>query len=210
MDAKTLVITLEKPIPYLFQLLSCCTFSPINIENDRKNPNWAYDAGPDFTCNGPFVLEKWDHENQIIVARNPKYYKTEDLHPEKIVFNIVENDAVTLEMFEKGLIDVIGDVLTDIPLEEVPRLEKKWTISRKPRVSTVLIQINTDKPPFNHPKIRRAFGLAINRQELIGLFGKGVKNILTEHINTAYQASLVATNLIPPCLKEDCYYSFQR
>ncbi len=208
-DEKTLVITLERPTPYLFKLLSFCTFSPINIENDRKNPNWAHDAGPNFLCNGPYSLEKWDHENQIIAVRNPNYRKTEDLHPEKIIFNIVENDTVTLEMFEKGLIDVIGDALTDIPLEAIPRLEKTWTISREPRSSTILIHINTDKAPFNHPKIRRAFALAINRQELIGLFGKGVKkSITTEHINTAYQASLSATNLIPPCLKENRYRSF--
>jgi len=208
-DAKTLVITLEKPTPYLFKLLSFCTFFPINRENDRKNPEWAYEAGPNFLCNGPFVLEKWDHENQIIAARNLKYRKTADLHPEKIIFNIVENDAVTLAMFEKGLVDVIGDALTDIPLEAIPRLEKKWTISREPRSSTILIHINTDKVPFNHPKIRRAFALAINRQELIGLFGKGVKkNISTKSINTAYQASCAATNLIPPCLKENRYRSF--
>ncbi|MGB7129068.1 MAG: peptide ABC transporter substrate-binding protein [Candidatus Rhabdochlamydia sp.] len=208
-DAKTLVITLEKPIPYLFKLLSFCAFSPINMENDRKNPNWAHDAGPNFLCNGPYSLEKWDHGNQIIAARNPNYRKTEDLHPEKIIFNIVENDVVTLEMFEKGLIDVIGDALTDIPLEAIPRLEKKWTISREPKACTLLININTEKPPFNHPKIRRAFSLAINRQELIGLSGKGVKkNILTEQINTAYQASCTATNLIPPCLKENRYHSF--
>jgi len=203
-DAKTLVIILEKPTPYLFKLLSFCAFFPINRENDRKHPDWLYDAGPNFLCNGPFILEKWDHENQIIAARNPKYRKTEDLHPEKIIFNIVENDAVTLEMFEKGLIDVIGDALTDIPLEAIPRLEKKWTISREPKACTILIHINTDKVPFNHPKIRKAFSLAINRQELIGLSGKGVKkNIATEHINTAYQASCAATNLIPPCLKEN-------
>lgn len=44
-DAKTLVITLERPTPYFCELLCFCVFSPINIENDRKHPNWAYNAG---------------------------------------------------------------------------------------------------------------------------------------------------------------------
>ncbi|MGB7128583.1 MAG: ABC transporter substrate-binding protein, partial [Candidatus Rhabdochlamydia sp.] len=112
-DAKTLVITLERPTPYLFKLLSFCAFSPVNIENDRKNPDWASHAGTSFVSNGPFRLEKWDHENQIIAIRNPTYRKTEDLHPEKIIFNIVENNEITLQMFEKGLVDIIGDCLTD-------------------------------------------------------------------------------------------------
>ncbi|MEK7339561.1 MAG: peptide ABC transporter substrate-binding protein [Verrucomicrobiota bacterium] len=208
-DAKTLVITLEKPTPYLFKLLSFCAFSPVNIENDRKNPDWASHAGTSFVSNGPFRLEKWDHENQIIAIRNPTYRKTEDLHPEKIIFNIVENNEITLQMFEKGLVDIIGDCLTDIPLEEIPHLEKKWTISRKPTASTVLISLNTDKPPFNHPKIRRAFSLAINREKLIGSSGKGIKkNILKYPINIAYQASSAATNMVPPCLKENRHRSF--
>lgn len=208
-DAKTLVVTLEKPVPYFFELLSFPIFSPVNSKNDRKNPNWANDPGPNFLCNGPYLLEKWDHENQIIAIRNPSYRKTQDLHAQKIIFNVVKNDIITLQMFEKGLIDVIGDCLTSIPLYAVPSLEKKWIISRKSRPSTLFISFNTDKTPFNHPKIRKAFSYAINRQELIGLSGKGVKkNILTDCVNTAYQASSAATNLIPPCLKENRHRFF--
>ncbi len=210
-DAKTLVITLERPIPYFLKLLSCCNFSPVSNKNDRKNPNWSHKAGPHFLCNGPFVLEKWEHGNQIIAACNPNYRKTEDLHPKKIIFNIVENDAVTLEMFKKGLVDLIGDALTDIPIESIPSLEKKWTLSCEPNNCTVLISINTDKPPFNHPKIRKAFSIAINRQELIGLYGKNVKkNMTTGCINPAYQAASSATNLVLPCLKENrCRFFFK-
>jgi oligopeptide transport system substrate-binding protein len=207
-NALTMIST-KTPNPYLFKLLSFSAFSPVNIENDRKNPNWPEKVGPTFLCNGPYVLEKWEPGNQIIAAYNPNYRETEDLHPEKIIFNIVENDAVTLEMFEKGLVDVIGDALTDIPIESIPSLEKKWTISCEPNNCTVLISINTDRPPFNHPKIRTAFSIAINRQELIGLYGKNVKkNITTECINLAYQAACSATNLVLPCLKENRYSSF--
>ena len=208
-DAKTLMITLDKSTPYLFELLACPSFFPVNIKNDRKHPDWADHAGLNFLCNGPYLLEKWDHENQIVIVNNPNYRKTQDLRPKKIIFNVVKNDQITLQMFEKGLIDIIGDSLTSIPLDAVPRLEKKWTISRKPRASTLFINFNTEKFPFNHPKIRKAFGLAINRQELIGSSGKGVKkNILADYISIAYQASMSATNLIPPCLKENRHRSF--
>lgn len=72
------------------------------------NPNWSGKHKDQCLSNGPFLLGKWDHENQIIFTKNPHYRKTEDLHPEKIVFNVVENDAVTLEMFQQGSIDIIG------------------------------------------------------------------------------------------------------
>ena len=130
-DAKTLVLTLERPTPYLINLLSFCVFSPVNVKNDRENPNWAHHAGPNFLCNGPFVLEKWERGDEIIAASNPHYRETEDVHPEKIIFHTVENDTTTLQMFEKGLVDIIGDSLTSIPLEAIPDLEKKWKISRE-------------------------------------------------------------------------------
>ena len=208
LDAKTLQITLDRPTPYLFKLLASYAFFPIDIANDQKNPNWAY-TGDQCACNGPFILEKWDHGSQVIVRRNPSYRKTKDLHPEKIVFNIVENNAVTLEMFKQGSIDMVGDALTDIPLEDIPALEKKWTFRSKPSSRSRFININTEKFPFNHPKIRRAFGLAINRQQLLGLIGKGIKkNISTSGINIAYQADLSATNIVTPCVKENRYSYF--
>jgi oligopeptide transport system substrate-binding protein len=207
-DAKTLVITLERPTPYFCELLCFCVFSPVNIENDRKNPNWAYDAGPNFLTNGLYLLEKWDHENQIIAVHNP-YRKKEALHPNKIIFNIVQNDQTTLQMFEDDLIDMIGGTLNTIPLEAIPLLEKKWEISRKECPTTRIIAFNTDKVPFNHSKIRQAFALAINRQELIGISDISMKKgMLTNHINPAYKASLAAINLVHPCLKENRHRSF--
>lgn len=193
-DEKTLVITLEKPTPYLFNLLSFATFSPVNIKNDRENPDWAYSVGPNFLCNGPFILESWQHADKIVAVTNPYYRKTEDQHPNKIIFHIVENDATTLQMFEKGLVDIIGDSLSSIPLEALPDLEKKWKISRESTPMTMIIAFNTDKAPFHHLKIRQAFSLSLNRQQLID--------------NIVYQASSIATNMIPPSLKQNRHRSF--
>lgn len=200
-DAKTLVVTLERPTPYFCELLCFCVFSPINIENDRKHPNWEHDVGPNFLSNGLYRLKKWDHENQIIVVRNPNYRAIKTLHPNKIIFNIVRDDQTTLQMFEEGLIDMVGGTLNSIPLEAIPFLEKKWNIARKECPTTRVISFNTDKVPFNHPKIRKAFALAINRQELIGLR-------IAENHKISFQASLPATNLIHPCLKENNHRSF--
>jgi oligopeptide transport system substrate-binding protein len=203
-DKKTLVIELEHPTPHLLKLLTTPRFYPVNIEQDRKNPNWTCQLGDQFICNGPFMLESFKQGDQISLIANPKYRKTDDRHPKKIVFNIVENQHVTLEMFKQGTIDMVGDSLTDIPLEEVSALEKKWTFNAKAQPYSVFINFNTTKQPFNNVKIRRAFALAINRQELIGMLGKGCKNhIKANSINLAYKAGLCATNLVAPCLKED-------
>ncbi|WP_215217732.1 MULTISPECIES: peptide ABC transporter substrate-binding protein [Candidatus Rhabdochlamydia] len=209
LDEKTLVIKLEHPTPHLLKLLTNPRFYPVNIEQDRKNPNWAIQTGTQFLCNGPFILESFKQGDQIVLNANPQYRKTEDKHPEKIVFNIIESDHVTLEMFKKGKVDMIGDSLTDIPLEEVSKLEKKWTFNSEPQPYSVFIYLNTTKQPFNNAKIRKAFALAINRQELLGILGKGCKkNIKTNSINPAYKVGLSATNLVAPCLKGNRFSEF--
>ena len=203
LDEKNLVIELEHPTPYLLKLFTLPRFAPINVEQDRKNPNWVYQTGAQFVCNGPFILESFKQDDQIVLTSNPYYRKTKDKHPPKITFNIVENDHITLEMFKKGKVDIIGDSLTSIPLEEISALEKKWTFNSEVQPYSVFICLNTNKQPFNNVKIRRAFALAINRQELIGILGKKCKkNIRTDLINPAYKAGLSATNLVAPCLKE--------
>lgn len=198
-DEKTLVITLEHPTPYFLKLLCLPPFFAVSIEQDRKSPNWISQTGSQYVCNGPFILETFKPGNQIVLHKNPHYRKTKDKHPEKIVFNIVENDYVTLEMFKQGVVDMIGDSLTDIPLKETFELEKKWNFLSEPQPHSVFIYLNTDKHPFTYPKIRKAFGLAINRQELIGLLGKGMKK---------NHAHLSATNIVSPCLKENRYHHF--
>ncbi|WP_220017625.1 peptide ABC transporter substrate-binding protein [Candidatus Rhabdochlamydia oedothoracis] len=202
LDEKTIEIILEYPTPYLLKLLCLPYFYPLNIEQDRKNLDWVCQTGNQFVCNGPFILESFKQGDQIVLTSNPYYRKIKDKHPPKITFNIVENDHVTLEMFKQGTVDMVGDSLTDIPLEEIAELEKKWTFNSEVQPYSVFICLNTTKQPFNNVKIRRAFAMAINRQELIGMLGKGCKkNIQTDSISPAYKAGLSATNLVAPCLK---------
>lgn len=205
-DAKTLVIELIHPVPYLLKLLTLPEFFPINIEQDRKHPNWTNHLTSQCIGNGPFIIEKYEQGDKIVFTSNPHYRKTKDKHPKKITFNIVENDYVTLEMFKQGKIDLVGDSLTTIPLEKVSELEKKWSFNAQSQPYSIFIYLNTDKSPLTNTKIRRAFALAINRQELLGLLGNNCKKqIKTDSINLAYHPGLSATDIVPPCLKENRY-----
>ncbi len=186
-DEKTLVISLEKPTPYFLDLISFCVFFPVSIKNDNVHPDWAYNAGPHFVSNGPFVLKEWKHNNEIVAERNPNYWDKERVRPRQIHFSMIDNETTALQMFEKGELDVVGEPLSPLPIDALPSLKKKGQLLRYPIGGTTMITFNVNQFPFTNAKIRKAFAYAIHRSSI-------VKNI-------TQLGEQVATGAIPPILK---------
>ena len=186
-DAKTLVITLEQPTPYFLELASFCVFFPVNAAQDVAHPNWAYNAGPQFVSNGPFILKEWKHNNEIVAVRNPYYWDQSRVLPDQVHFSMVDNETTALELFENGQIDMIGEPLCPLPTDALASLKLKDKLIKHPVGGTTIIAFNTTQVPFNHPKIRKAFSYAIHRQEIV------------QNITQLNQQ--VATSAVPSVLK---------
>ncbi|MGE0631600.1 MAG: peptide ABC transporter substrate-binding protein [Parachlamydiales bacterium] len=188
-DAKTLVVTLHQATPYFLDVIAFCVFFPVNKTIDESNPDWAYEAGERFVCNGPYHLTGWKHNNEIVAQRNLQYWEKEKVQPDSFHFSIIDNESTALQMFHNGEIDIIGSPLSPLPIDALPSLIQKGMVKKKATAGSTILAFNTIKFPFTNPDIRKAFALAINREEI-------VKNIT--QLN-----ELVATNAIPPILKSN-------
>ncbi len=193
-DAKTFIVTLEKPTPYFLDLISFCVFFPVNSRIDKENSEWAYNAGEHFSSNGPFILKEWKHQNEILAVRNPTYWDTTRVRPDSIHFSMIENEMTALQMFENGELDMIGEPLSPLPIDALPALIKTGLIQKNPVAGTTMIAFNVDKAPFSNAKIRRAFAYAIDRAAI-------VKNI-------TQMGELPAYNAVPPVLKNNRNHLF--
>lgn len=193
-DAKTFIVTLEKPTPYFLDLVSFCVFFPVNRQIDEEYPDWAHHAGSHYICNGPFILKEWKHNNEIIVIKNPLYWDQHRVGPNTLHFSMVDNEMTALQMFENGELDMLGEPLSPLPTDALQALKKKITVHNNPVSGTTMITFNVDKFPFNHVKIRKAFAYAIDRESI-------VKNI-------TQMDEIVATNAVPPILKNNRNRSF--
>ncbi len=188
-DANTFVVTLEKPTPYFLDLTSFCVFFPVSKAVDEAHPDWAYQAGDHFISNGPYRLKEWKHNNEILTERNPLYWKKENVLPDTIHLSMIDNAMTALQMFENGDLDMVGNPLSPLPIDALPALNRKGKLKKKPVAGTTFVTFNTRQFPFSNAKIRKAFALAINRDEII-------KNIT--QLNEQ-----VATNAVPPVLKNN-------
>ena len=193
-DAKTLIITLDKPTPYFLDLVSFCALFPVNTQKDKEHPDWALDASEHFTSNGPFILKEWKHNNQLIAIRNPYYWDSINVRPDSVHFSMIDNETTALQMFENGLLDMIGEPLSPLPIDALPSLQKTGTLIKHPAAATTIIAFNVDKAPFNNIKIRKAFAYAIDRESI-------VKNI-------TQMGELAAVNAVPPTLKNNRNHAF--
>jgi oligopeptide transport system substrate-binding protein len=188
-DSKTLIVTLDQPTPYFFDLIAFCTFFPVNKRIDEIYPDWAYEAGEYFASNGPYHLKNWKHNNEIIAVRNPYYWRKDEVLADSIHLCMIDNAMTALQMFENGELDIIGNPLSPLPVDALPILNKLGKLRKKPIAGTTIVSFNTQKIPFSNAKIRKAFGLAINREEIV--------------TNITQLNEQIATNAIPPILKNN-------
>lgn len=166
-DAKTLEVTLEKPTPYFLELVAFCVFYPVNSEIDHSHPDWDQESGENFVCSGPFTLKEWRRNNEIVLEKNPYYYRSDSVALKTIHFSMVDSEMTALQMFEKGEIDILGQPLIPLPTDAIPELAKSNQLKIHPVPATTFCTFNVNQPPFDNKHIRKAFSYAINRRQIV-------------------------------------------
>ncbi len=189
LDARTLEVTLERPTPYILEILAFCSFFPVNAEIDHSHPEWDQNGGRSFVCSGPFILKEWRRSNKIILEKNPYYHKNPQIHLQEIHLAMIDSEMTSLQMFEKGQIDILGQPLVPLPTDAIAEIVKKEQLHIHPVPATTFCSFNVSDFPFDNVKIRKAFCYAINRRQI-------VKNIT--QLN-----ELPALGIIPPLLKKN-------
>ncbi|MFD2762452.1 peptide ABC transporter substrate-binding protein [Lentibacillus juripiscarius] len=172
-DEKTLVVELKNPTPYFLELTAFYTYYPFNQNVAEKNKDWASEAGEDYVTNGPFLLDKWEHKNQIVLKKNPDYWDAENVHLETITMEMVDDENTAKQMYDDGELDWIGSPLDSIPLAAIPQMKQEGNLNISPLAGTYYYSFNTEKEPFTNKNIRKALTLAINRKGIVENITKG-------------------------------------
>ncbi|GAW92861.1 peptide ABC transporter substrate-binding protein [Calderihabitans maritimus] len=161
-DEKTLEVTLEAPAPYFLSLTAFPTYFPVHKATVEADPDgWAGEAET-IVSNGPFKLIKWEHKNVLELVPNENYWDRETVKLDKLVFYTVEEESTELAMFETGDLDILDNP----PLEEMDRLKNEGLVIGSD-LAVYYYMFNVEKEPFDDPRVRRAFAMAIERQALI-------------------------------------------
>jgi oligopeptide transport system substrate-binding protein len=134
----------------------------VDKNNVSKGANWW--QTPNGT--GPFKLQTWTANKSFILARNTLYYG-DIAKIASVEYKLWA--GVPERLFETGDIDATGVSLPyiDEVMDKSGPYLSQLTIT--PELSFSYIGFNCAKPPFNDPKVRQAFCMAVDKDKLVSL-----------------------------------------
>jgi peptide/nickel transport system substrate-binding protein len=126
---------------------------------------------------GPYRLESWDQGVEFRLRRNP-YYRGPQPAFERARFVIVPDGRERLRQLRAGEVDVVDQV----PFEELAALasEPGLELRSGPGNRVLYLGLAVDRPPFSDRRVREAFDLAIDREELVARALGGRAEIATQ------------------------------
>lgn len=183
-NPRTLSITLERPTPNFLRYAATGPWipTPARLVEQRGR---AWTRPENHVGNGAFILVEWRPHQRIVVRQNPRYRAPDAKRVGEIQFIVFDNGDAEERAYRAGQIDVTMSVPVN-KLDPYAR-DRPAELHRAPLAETHYLSFNTQRPPLNDARVRRALALAIDRAKIV------------EHVLRGGQRP--AERLVPPELR---------
>jgi oligopeptide transport system substrate-binding protein len=101
-DPKTFVVTLDKAATYFSTITALWFTAP--IQEKWITSTGAFEAA-NYVSSGPFILDTWEHEDNIVLKPNPEWFGTKPTLTE-IHVSMIKEPAQVQAAFEAGELDM--------------------------------------------------------------------------------------------------------
>lgn len=160
-DDKTFVVTITSDLPYFTEICAFPATFPVR-EDIVSDSQWTYN--PDtYISNGAYKMTSRVTNSEIVMEKNEYYYAVDTLGPDKITFKLMDDANAMLSGFNSGELDFIEQMPTD----EVAGLLASGDLKIVDYIGTYYVCYQTQKAPFDDPRVRQAFTLAVDRTYIV-------------------------------------------
>lgn len=163
-DDKILQIELEEPCPYFINLTSSVIMQPQRKDIVEKYGELNGIDKNSMIFSGPFIIKEWSPKDKIELVKNEKYWDSKNVKLQRITMKTEKGESDSISDFVDGSIDIIKvekPYLKD-KLENMKKFDKVNTY--KPSINFEVY--NQKYRLFSNIKVRRAFSLAVDREEI--------------------------------------------
>ena len=170
LDTHTLHIKLNRPVAFFLSLMASPVAFPARLDLiNRVGSQWT--EAKHFIGNGPYRLARWDHDESITLKPNPHYWESTKQLP-TVELAMITDANTSVVMYETGELDYITSP-GSITSFDYRRLQDRPDAHRKTLNAIYYLGYNTEKPPFDDVRVRQAFALALDREQLTQLLQSG-------------------------------------
>ncbi|MCC2372649.1 peptide ABC transporter substrate-binding protein [Bacillus paranthracis] len=160
-----LEVELEQPIPYFLQLLALPIYLPQH-ESFLKEQGKNYALEPsNLIYNGPFVLEKWKHEQEFQLKKNATYWDEKKVKLDEINFQIVKDTMTAVNLYEAGNLDRVP---INSQFVDKYKGDKELHMSSEPAIA--MLRFNEKNSALANKKVRQAISFALNKEDFVAHF----------------------------------------
>lgn len=162
-DDRTFVVTIAAELPYFTELCAFPATFPVRQDIiEAKGDQWTFDTAC-YIGNGAYKMTEWEHNSKIVMEPNAEYYDVANLGPDKITFKLMDDQNAMLSGFRSGELDFIEEA----PQAELAGLIASGEMKIVDYIGTYYVCYQTQKAPFDDPRVRKAFTLAIDRTYIV-------------------------------------------
>ena len=164
-DPQTFEVTLENPTPFFLDLCAFSTLLPVHRATVERHSDWASKPAH-FVGNGPFTLREWRPFDRVRLAKNPRYWNAATVAIRSVDVLPASRPNTAFNFYATGLADLMMDKgLAPTPL--LGELKKRRDFHAAPFLGNYFIRFNTKSKAFGDPRVRRAFSLVVDKQDLV-------------------------------------------
>ncbi len=117
---------------------------------------------------GPYMLQSWQHGRQMILLRNPLYFRPGLPHVPRVVIQFNIDDHLQILRAERNQLDLPGNLVTSADYLALRTGPYRHQLVSLPDIGVWYLAMNTQMAPFkNNVTLRRAFNMAIDRMRII-------------------------------------------
>ncbi len=167
-DDKTLVVTLAEATPYFIDVICNAVFMPVQQSFYNKQPvennttKYGSEAGT-IIGNGPFAIKEWNHDESLVLIKNPKYWNSKEIKLETVTFKMIKNASSAFTAFKAGELDM-AEITDDSQITETENMNA--TVQSYDTGSTFFAGFNNADQYMKNVNIRKALAYAIDRDSV--------------------------------------------
>lgn len=160
-DARTLKVQLNKPVPYFANLVAHFSLFPVHQKTIEQFGNdWTKPGN--LVGNGAFTLKERVVNEKLVLEPNPYYWDHANTRLTKVTFVPINQESNATKRYLAGDIDITES----FPKQMYQKLLKDvpGQVYTPEQLGTYYYAFNTQRPPMNDARVRRALSYAIDRK----------------------------------------------